>query len=195
VSLLALIRHMPTGWNQTGLLQGRGDTPPLRQGQMPSWLVPFEFLHYRWLSSSLERCKATARQLGMDAATEPRLIEMDWGEWEGKTLADLRARLGDAMAGEEARGLDFRPPGGESPRDVQQRLKPLLAEIAAADRNTTGVTHKGVIRAVLALATGWDMLGKPPHRLSWSAAHLFRLDAGGHPSVERLNIPMERERQ
>jgi probable phosphoglycerate mutase len=68
-----------------------------------------------------------------------------------------------------------------------------LAEIAAAGRPTAAITHKGVIRAVLALATGWDMLGKPPHRLSWSAAHLFRLDRAGRPRVERLNLALNPE--
>ncbi len=175
------------------MLQGRADVPPLRDVQMPRWRAPGEFLRFRWLSSPLVRCKATARRLGVDAVIQPRLIEMDWGEWEGQTLSDLRARLGDEMVAEEAKGLDFRPPGGESPRDVQERLKPLLTEIAASGRETAAITHKGVIRAVLALATDWDMLGKPPHRLSWSAAHLFSLDAGGRPSVERLNIPLEGE--
>jgi len=195
VTLLALIRHLPTAWNHSGLLQGRADIPPLGYEQVPSWGVPSEFLYYRWLTSPLARCKATARRLGMDAAIEPRLIEMDWGEWEGHMLADLRACLGDAMAAEEAKGLDFRPPGGESPRGVQARVKPLLAEIAASHRDTAAITHKGVIRAALALAAGWNMLGKPPHLLSWSAAHLFSLDPSGHPSVERLNISLERERQ
>ena len=183
---------MPTAWNEAGVLQGRADSELLPYRQVPQWQVPFELLRFRWVSSPLERCRATARRLGMDAAVEPRLAEMDWGAWEGCTLADLRARLGDAMAAEEAKGRDFRPPGGESPRDVQQRVKPLLAGIAASHQDTAAITHKGVIRAVLALATGWDMLGKPPHRLSWSAAHLFSLDPSGHPSVERLNIPMER---
>ena len=190
MTLLALIRHMPTAWNEAGLLQGRADTGLLAPERVP-WRVPSDLLRFRWMSSPLERCHATARRLGVDPAVEPRLAEMDWGEWEGRTLADLRARFGDTMATEEARGLDFRPPGGESPRDVQERLKPLLAEIAGSGRDTAAITHKGVIRAVLALATGWEMLGKPPHRLSWSAAHLFSLDAGGHPAVERLNIAME----
>jgi broad specificity phosphatase PhoE len=192
VTQLALIRHMPTAWNDAGLLQGRSDTAP-DPNTMPDWQAPPELAGYRWLASPLQRCTATARRLGVDAGIEPRLVEMDWGEWEGRTLIELRARLGDAMAAEEARGLDFRPPGGESPRDVQERVKPLLAEIAASGRDTAAITHKGVIRAVLALATGWDMLGKPPHRLSWSAAHRFSLDASGRPSVEALNIPMERE--
>jgi len=78
---------------------------------------------------------------------------------------------------------------------VQERVKPLLAEIAASRNDTAAITHKGVIRSVLALATGWDMLGKPPQRLSWSAAHLFRLDASGSPAVEQVNIPLERGQQ
>jgi len=107
-------------------------------------------------------------------------------------MAALRARLGAAMAVAEAAGLDLRPPGGESPREVQTRVQPLLAEIARSGRPTAAITHKGVIRAVLALATGWDMRDKPPHRLSWAAAQLFRLDPAGRPTVERLHLPLER---
>ena len=95
----------------------------------------------------------TARLLGLDPKPEPRLIEMAWGEWEGQ---EPRRRCAPssatAMAENEARGLDFRPPGGESPRDVQARLRPLLAEL---ERPTIFVTHKGVLRALYALATGW----------------------------------------
>jgi broad specificity phosphatase PhoE len=73
---------------------------------------------------------------------------------------------------------------------VQTRVMPLLAEIARSARPTAAITHKGVIRAVLSLATGWGMKDKPPYRLSWSAAQLFRLDAAGRPSVARLNLPL-----
>jgi probable phosphoglycerate mutase len=191
VTLLALIRHMPTVWNAAGRLQGAGD-PPF-DPPSADWDIPPELAGFCGLASPLSRAVGTARRLGIAApALEPRLREMDWGEWQGETLACLRGRLGAGMAAMEACGLDFRPPGGESPREVQARIAPLLAEIAEAGRPTAAVTHKGVIRAVLALATGWDMLGKPPARLSWSAAHLFRLDAFGRPAVERLNIAMDR---
>ena len=143
----------------------------------------------RIVSSPLSRCVQTAALLGApDAAHEPRIIEMDWGEWEGRTLAELREELGDAMAQNEARGLDFRPPGGESPRAVIERIKPWLREIAAARVPTLAVTHRGVIRAILAEASGWDMRGKPPAKLDWRAVHFFMLDAQGIPSVERLNV-------
>jgi len=122
---------------------------------------------------------------------EPRLKEMSYGEWEGRRLQDLRAELGEAMVENEARGLDFRPAGGESPRELQQRLSPWLAEVAHGGRPTLAVTHHGVVRALLSLATGWDMTGRPPKKLTWGAIQLFRLGEGGKVDIDRLNVSLE----
>ena len=115
---------------------------------------------------------------------------MHWGEWEGETLDNLRARYGDAMVENEAKGLDFRAAGGESPRDVCARIAAFFADRAHAGQDAVAVSHKGVIRAALALATGWDMTGKPPVELDWNAAHEFALDAGGAIRPTCLNIPL-----
>ena len=93
---------------------------------------------------------------------------MNWGRFQGRRLAGLRAEMPGAMAANEARGLDFRPPGGESPREVCARLRAFLVERAADPRPVVAVCHKGVIRAALVLATGWDMRGRPPMRLARS---------------------------
>ena len=188
MTLVAFIRHMPTVWNKEGRLQGQRDTP-LDIQAIPDWRLPAALAGFRFLSSPLTRARDTAARLGVAPQPDPRLTEMSWGAWEGHTLRDLRAGYAD-IDELEAQGLDFRTPGGESPRDVQARMAPLLAEIAATGVPTAAVTHKGVIRAIFALATGWPMLGKPPHRLDWSSAHLFRLDQTGHPAIERLNIPL-----
>jgi probable phosphoglycerate mutase len=188
MTLIAFIRHMPTVWNRQGRLQGRRDTP-LDPDAIPAWRLPAELAGFRFLASPLARARETAARLGVAPLLDPRLTEMSWGRWEGHTLRELRARYAD-IDELEAQGLDFRTPGGESPRDVQARVAPLLAEVAAAGTPVAAVTHKGVIRAVFALATGWNMLGKPPYRLDWSSAHLFRLDRAGHPAIERLNIAL-----
>ena len=190
MTVLALIRHMPTAWNAAGRLQGRRDAP-LDPAAIPEWRLPPELADFRFLSSPLTGARMTAEHLGVAPRIEPRLGEMGWGEWEGRTLAELRESFGGTMDELEAQGLDFRTPGGESPRDVQQRVRPLLAEIAASGTATAAITHKGVIRPIFALATGWDMLGKPPCRLNWSAAQLFRVDRRGHPTIDRLNLPLE----
>ncbi|MFQ5957917.1 MAG: histidine phosphatase family protein [Alphaproteobacteria bacterium] len=187
---LALIRHAATAWSEGGRIQGRADLPLSPRGREAAARrrPPPELAGADWVSSPLARAYETARLMGAASiAREPRLIEMDWGRWEGRRLADLRAELGAAMAANEARGLDFRPDGGESPRDVQERIAPWLAAVAGRGRPVAAVTHKGVIRAVLALASGWDMTGKPPARLAWDCAHLFTLARDGAPAVERLN--------
>ena len=129
---------------------------------------------------------------GDQAAIDRRLIEMDFGAWEGKRLADLRAEPDGDAAAREALGLDFKAPGGESPRAVQARLEPLLARLAELRRPTVLVTHKAVIRALYALATGWTMIGKPPAKLRPNCAQVFRLQADGAPVVEELNVTLER---
>jgi probable phosphoglycerate mutase len=190
MSLLALIRHAPTVWSHEGRMQGRIDVPLATP--LPDWRWPEMLGGFRVIASPLRRAVETARLLGVSAEPEPLLTEMDWGDWEGETLAGLRERLGAGMDDAEAAGLDFRPPDGESPRDVQARVAPLLRDIARRDEPTAAITHKGVIRAVFAKAVGWDMLGKPPARLSWKAAHLFRLDRDGTPSIHELNVPLAR---
>jgi broad specificity phosphatase PhoE len=186
VTRLALLRHADTAWSAEGRLQGRCDLPVL-PGQAP--LVPEEVKTFRVVTSPLRRCVETAALIGAPLAErEPRLAEMRWGAWEGRRLAELRAELGSAMAENEARGWDFRPDGGESPREVLARVRPWLAEVAARGAATLAVTHRGVIRAVLAFAVGWDLRGKPPVRLDWRAVQLFELAADGAPEVQRLNV-------
>jgi broad specificity phosphatase PhoE len=189
MTMLALLRHGPTAWSRERRLQGRADLPLDTAGRASvlGWRLPQEFRGFRWVASPLARCTETAALLGLNAEIEPRLIEMEWGRWEGRTIAELRADPGQRAAQREARGLDLDPPGGESPRAVQQRRMPLLAEIAVSRAPTACITHKGVIRAILSLATGWAMLDPQPVKLEWDAVHVFRLGSGGAPEVARLN--------
>lgn len=189
----ALIRHGPTGWNAAGRVQGRSDIPLSEEGRrtVAGWRTPAELDGFEWVASPLSRAMETARALSGGAVrTDERLIEMNWAKWEGQSLESLRRELGDLMVAWEAKGLDFRAPGGESPREVQKRVAPLLSEIAAHGKPTVAVTHKGVIRAIYALASGWDMTGKPRERLRESCAHIFLLSAGGVPLVSQINIPL-----
>jgi len=144
---------------------------------------------YHWVCSPLCRATQTAELLGArDSEIEPRLTEMNYGKWEGSRLDDLRVTLGERMAENEARGLDFRPEGGEKPREVQERLVPWLLDVARYGRPTVAVSHHGIIRALFSLATGWNMVGPPPEKFRWGAMHLFRITEDGQVRVERINI-------
>jgi len=184
---LALLRHAETAWSVEGRIQGRADVPLSDAGRtaLRGRALPPACRDMRIVTSPLARCVETAALLGApQAEREPRLAEMHWGAWEGRRLEELRSELGAAMRDNEARGLDFRPQGGESPREVLTRVLEFLSTLKTP---TLAVTHRGVIRVILAEATGWDLRGKPPARLDWDAVHLFSV-TGGKPSVDRLNL-------
>ena len=195
MTLLALLRHGETEWSREKRIQGRTDVSLSAGGRdaLAGRRVPSEFDHLRVVSSPLRRCVETALLLGLrEAELEPRLAEMSWGQWEGRRLSELRAELGAAMVVNEARGFDFTPPQGESPRQVLVRVNTWLAEIAAAAAPTLAICHRGVIRVVFAAACGWDMRGKPPAKLDWNALHVFSIDRLGKPEVLRLNVALVR---
>jgi len=191
--LIGFIRHAPTTGNEAGLIQGHTDTPLSEAGraQLANWAPPAQLLAAEWVCSPLQRCRDTARHLaGRSVATDDLLKEMFWGDWQGETLPGLRQRLGEEMTRREALGWDFRPPNGESPRDVAVRLKAFLSKVAEREQPTVAVTHRGVIRAAFALATGWDFLGKPPFKMKREAVQLFWLSADGSLEVRAANVPL-----
>jgi len=193
---IALLRHGPTQWNADGRLQGRRDTGLSDSGRaaVGDWRLPEPWARAEIISSPLQRCldtidilRATHTHLGPHSI-DPRFIEMDWGTWEGRTLGDLRREQGEAMAANEARGLDFRPDGGESPRDVQTRLLPALAGLARQREDRLVVAHRGIIRAIYALATNWHMRTDPTDKMSRHALQVFALSDDGQPAVAALNV-------
>ena len=178
---LALIRHGITDWNLQKRIQGRIDQTLSESGrrQLQKLKLPPEYRDDRWYCSPLQRARETAEILGLDCHIEPALIEMHWGDWEGEVLKPLRKKLGDEMRDNERRGLDFCPPGGESPRLVQARLQPWLSDLALSGENSAAVVHKGIIRCIYALACNWDMCGESPVEFAWDAIHQFELDTNG----------------
>ncbi|MCB2054524.1 MAG: histidine phosphatase family protein [Geminicoccaceae bacterium] len=179
---LTVLRHGPTAWNRQRRLQGRRDVPLDAPGRayVSGLRLPVRLAALPCFSSPLARAIETAELLRWtQPEIEPRLTEMDWGRFEGRTLDTLRRSLGAAMAENEARGLDFRPDGGESPRDVVERLSSLFESWRRAPADRAVITHKGVRRAMLAMATGWDMRTKPPIRLRDDEALLLDLDLHG----------------
>ncbi len=195
MTLLALLRHGETAWSRERRIQGRTDIPLSEEGRtvLAGHSLPVEWTGCRVVSSPLSRCVETAAVFGRASVdSDMRLIEMSWGEWEGCRLDELRAEFGENMRANEALGLDFRPPGGESPRGVFERVKGFLAQVAASGEPTLAVTHRGVIRSIFAHATGWDMRGRPPLKLDWNAMHVFKLRADGMPAVDHVNVKLPR---
>jgi len=190
---ILLIRHAPTDWNKDKRLQGLSDIALSNHSRewIKTWVVPERFKQFNWVSSPLIRAHETASCLSNGkVTTSEALLEMNFGDWEGEALPALRARLGDEMRANEDRGLDFTPPNGESPRMVQQRLRPLFEEIHHSQENTVLVCHHGVMRAIMALAFDWPMLGKAPFKFEQGHGYLFKLNNDLTISIIEKHIPL-----
>jgi broad specificity phosphatase PhoE len=194
MSTVWFIRHGRTDWNEAGLMQGRTDISLNDAGRAALNECPasLKCCALPCFSSPLARARETAIALSLqEPQLVPALIEMDWGDWEGRTLRDLRRELGPSMAVNEDRGLDFRPGGGESPREVGARAKLWLEELPCVIDECVVVTHKGVIRALMAIALGWNMLGSPPVRLRWECAHGFTIGDSGELELAWPNTAVD----
>lgn len=189
----AILRHAPTEWNAARRLQGLTDTCLSPEGEALArrWRLPPPADRWRRASSPLQRARRTAELLkpSVPVEVDSALREMSFGVWEGHTLRELRATGGEVFAAAEAAGLDFQPPGGESPRMAMARIG---GWTSALREPVVAVSHKAAIRALLALATGWDMLGRPPHKLDWKSVHFFVANGGGRVAIDRLNVPFEK---
>ncbi|SFR79883.1 histidine phosphatase family protein [Anaeromicropila populeti] len=79
------------------------------------------------------------------------LRESDFGELTGQKDEDIQSRYGEFMESRYHEKEDWAYPGGESGKQVFNRVKPVLDEITAASyKNIAIVTHGGTIRVILA---------------------------------------------
>ena len=190
----ALIRHGPTDWNEARLIQGHADRSLSEAGRraVANWVLPEELETFEWFVSPLKRARETAALLGVKPTAEHALTEMDWGDWEGLNSGQIRARFGEEeFKRRTGMGLDLRPHGGESPRELRARVFAWLLARRETGTATGAVCHQGVIRAILSLATGWEMIDKPPVRLEWAAAQLFAIDERGTVTLQRANLMLD----
>jgi len=193
---IALLRHFPTDWNAAGRIQGRTDRPLTDAAR--AWLaglaLPASWADCDIVVSPLARARDTASAL---AAARPirvddRLVELSYGAWEGAYSAELLADPGSGFVPMEAWGWNRRPPGGgESPADGLARVLPLLAEVAEAGRPVLIVTHRGIMRSLLAKAHCWDFASPEPFTIKRARIYPLTLAADGTPIAAHAAMRLE----
>jgi phosphoserine phosphatase len=160
---LVLIRHGETAHNRDQLTLGRADVPLDERGRMQAEALAASFTSAPGAiySSPLVRASETAARIAaatdVPVTTEPALIEMDVGEMEHLTGAELRQRYPEFLAEwlSPACG-EARMPGGETLAEVQARAWGAVERMRAAhpDGNVVAVTHNFVILTLLCQALG-----------------------------------------
>lgn len=173
--LIYLVRHGQTDWNAEYRLQGQLDTPlnetgrtqAKRNGETLKSLIEAPDI-FDFVSSPLSRTRQTMEiirtAMGLDPAgyrTEPMLMEIHFGDWQGSTWTELRETCPDEVTARFADSWNYVAPGqgGESFAMLSARSLDWLENV---DRDTVVVTHGGVNRCVRAHLEKLD-LAEVPH--------------------------------
>ena len=151
--ILHLIRH-PKPLVEPGICYGRLDILGKNAAAVAAGLRAVLPADLPVWSSPLRRCRELAEHLQAEPMLDARLVEMDFGSWEGRPWEAIPRHELDAWAADVA---GYAPPGGESPRQLQLRALDFVAGLDVSE--AVIVTHAGVIRTLLA---HWQ--GLPPER-------------------------------
>ena len=184
--MLTVVRHGRTEANRAGLLLGRLDVAldPLGERQaraVAAAVGPAD----RVVCSPLRRTRATAEAWGAPVHVDERWLELDYGSFDGTPLHDVPADVWQRWRHD----LDFAPPGGESLRDLGERVRSACDDVAAdaRDGHVVVVTHVSPIKAAAAWAMGvaddvaWRMFVSPA-----SITRIAVTDRG--PSLHGFNV-------
>jgi broad specificity phosphatase PhoE len=147
---LLLARHGRTAANAGGLLLGRADPPLDELGRLQAAAMTQVVAPVRVISSPLQRCRDTAAAFGVPVEVDDRWIELDYGDWDTRPLTSIPREDWDRWRAD----LDFRPPGGETLRELGIRVRAACADLvdAARDDDVVVVTHVSPLKAALAWA-------------------------------------------
>ncbi|PAU71205.1 histidine phosphatase family protein [Vreelandella sp. 21] len=191
---LVAVRHGITAWNLERRYQGQRDIPLLFPDAEAGLLALRDALAEECFdavySSDLNRCQQTlewsqAAKPGMPLYLEPRLRELDFGDYEGKVYDELKD-LPHYRAWIDSVG-ELQIPGGESSGQLRERLNAWLEEVAAHAREhhyqkVLVVTHGGVIRELrrrFETIGFWEGIVHQAQGRRWQLTYLKREDGKG----------------
>jgi probable phosphoglycerate mutase len=150
-----LARHGETAWTVSGQHTGRTDLPLTERGERNAGRLTERLarLHFaKVISSPLQRARRTCELAGFGSACEidPDLMEWDYGEYEGRTSAQIRAIAPDWDL--------FRDgcPGGEKPQNVGARADRVVQRVRAIGADVLLFSSGHFLRV---LAARWLGLG------------------------------------
>jgi probable phosphoglycerate mutase len=176
------IRHGETTWNVDTRIQGHLDIPlndtGHRQAERMALALkdsPITAIYASDLTRAWETAHYLGRALGLDVTREEGLRERGFGEFQGKTYAEIEASLPEQSQRWRKRDPEFAPPGGESLLTLRSRV------VATAER--LAAQHPGELIALVGHGGVMDVLYRAATRLDLQAPRTWAL---GNTAINRL---------
>lgn len=192
---LYLLRHGPAAISP-GCLVGSTDAPLSGQGlvRLSGLIEPYLQSVECWYCSPMLRASQTfdcLRQYGCSIEhpvySDERLREIDFGNWEMKTFAEIAAAdPAKVTAWQEYTNFVF--PSGEAVADFVLRVREMLEVLTAASGSVGVVTHGGVIRTMICMVLGLPVQNYLLFDVQPASLTILDLFAGGSGVLRGLNL-------
>jgi 2,3-bisphosphoglycerate-dependent phosphoglycerate mutase len=195
---LCIVRHGETDWNAQRRIQGQTDIPLNDNGRQQALATAqglaeqsFAAIYSSDLQRAHDTAAAAATVLGLPVQTEPGLRERHYGDFQGLTQDEIKARADYERY--ISRDTSFAFGNGESLASFAERIKNTLNELAQrhVGENVLVFAHGGVLDIIYRIAThrpletardfpipnaalNWVEIGNPEwHLVEWGMqAHL-----------------------
>ena len=168
-SKLYLVRHGETDLNRDRRFRGMSDAPLNEQGRLEAQGAGrllsgrgVSVIHTSPVRRAIETAEIIAGEIGAGVAINQGLSDIDYGEWQGFTVEEVREKFGEGTLEswmQDPGGFTF--PGGESMPDVRARLEPALLGIVRENPGGTvaAVSHLAVLKVcfiiMMGVESGW----------------------------------------
>lgn len=161
-----LIRHGETEWNAKGKYLGLTDLPLTKKGEaqanaLAKYLAkePISMLYCSALKRARGTAEAIAEEKDLEIFVDPDLNEIDFGNWEGLTYAEIKAKYGDLVDSWFKNTSKVSIPGGESWSLFESRINRAISSIIRKSYGETiaVVAHGGVIKVILSKILGAEV--------------------------------------
>lgn len=165
VTRIYLIRHGTTEWNREEVFRGRVECPLNDTGQAEARAVATYFqgikidkIYSSPLARAAETAAAIAAGQGLKVFLDPAFTDLDFGEWQGHPLKEVREKYPDLYQTWRERPQDVNFPKGENLDQVRARAWAGLLKVAQGnpDRTVLIVSHRVITKVLLCAALGLD---------------------------------------
>ncbi|MBI3040320.1 MAG: histidine phosphatase family protein [Chloroflexi bacterium] len=161
---IILARHGETEWNLGEIFRGRIDIAlnetGIRQAELlADYLsdVRIEAIYSSPLKRALKTAEAMARPHKLEVAITSGLIDLDFGQWQGLTLQEVKKKYGELFTEWTDSPERVKMPGGESLNDVGTRAIAVVHEVTARYKGTVVlVSHRVVNKVLICALLGLD---------------------------------------
>ncbi|MCC8022779.1 MAG: histidine phosphatase family protein, partial [Clostridiales bacterium] len=161
-----LVRHCEAEGNHSRIFQGwyNGGVTVNGRRQLDRLAermrdYPFDYLYASPLRRAVETARACNRHYGKPIGIHKGRHEINGGAWEGKRWSDFPSLYPEESVLWAQRPQDFVAPGGESMREVYDRMRATVTTLAKrhAGRTICVASHGCAIRTFLCYAKGWEL--------------------------------------